>query len=316
MKPTIAIYFDSDYFTDGKPTFLNKYYRNAYENLIRLIIKFGGEIILSTGDSYLADNQFRDYWRAEMHDSSEIFYTRIENSSKEFHIVLAKGCWRFASSRKINPRSLRNICHDKYLSYLFAPDFHAPSFLLQNENELDIFALSYANKKVAIKELNGNGGKKVFVGEINEYRKDLSFPLLAQDFIDTSGGAPNLHNGIHDVRVAIFNGEIIHGLLRWPSDEQELRTNFSIGGNARALFVSEIPEELIRLTKILDKRFATNAPRFFCADWGFDKNSRKWKLFELNNSPGLAHESEDGPAANEFLDLLAKKLIESANCDK
>jgi glutathione synthase/RimK-type ligase-like ATP-grasp enzyme len=184
--------------------------------------------------------------------------------------------------------------------------------MVHNSEQLDCLKKSFTNQRIALKELDSHGGEKVFVGFMNDYQNNLQFPLLAQEFVDTSGGYDNLAHGIHDVRVAVFSGKAIHGLLREPGQPGELRTNQDLGGRVRALYVAEIPAELIEKIKVIDQRFGVDKPRFFSADFGF--NGREWKLFELNNAPGLSHSKSDGPAANEFLELLAENLIASATC--
>jgi glutathione synthase/RimK-type ligase-like ATP-grasp enzyme len=110
----------------------------------------------------------------------------------------------------------------------------------------------------------------------------------------------------------LFNGEPIYGLLREPPAKQFV-SNLAFGGTIRALYLDEIPPELIKKAKILDKRFGYSGPRFFSADWGFD--GKEWKLFELNHSTGLVHKSIVGPAADWYSQNLARKLVESAKLE-
>jgi glutathione synthase/RimK-type ligase-like ATP-grasp enzyme len=307
-KPTLAIYTSTA--TDSTPPVFNDdYYAKAYAELFRNLIKLGAIPIVTydAEKTYFKDGIFKQSWLVQEQDG-KISYVKT-NEPVKVNLLYDKNRFPFSDLPKINPDRIKSICNDKYLSYLFAPDMHASCYLIESLDQLDALRLSHQRTKIALKELDSFGGSKVFVGEMKNYKNYLSFPLLAQEFIDTSSGFANLASGIHDIRVAIFNGKVIHGLIRWPSKKGEFRTNLSLGGKVRALFICEIPEKLISLSKELDKRFDIPSPRFFSADFGYDGS--RWKLFELNNMPGLAHESEDGPAANEFLQLLAEKLIES-----
>lgn len=309
-SPVIAIYTSTA--TDNElPRFNDSYYAMAYADLLRQIIKCGGQpfVVYDATANYQGDGVFSQSWKAALSGTGVTYSKQTEDIQVD--IVYDKNRFPFNDVKKINPDEIKIICNDKYLSYLFAPDFHPRSFLIKNQLQLDTFSLGYPGKNIVLKELDSSGGEKVFVGLMSDYHQSLEFPLLAQEFVDTSGGVKGLVDGLHDVRVRLFNGQVLGGSLRTPP-KNDLRSNMHLGGTARALFAGDIPTELIDKTRALDQRFATAAPRFFSADWGLDKLSGEWKLFEINNMPGLAHESVDGPAANEYLRLLAESLVSSA----
>jgi hypothetical protein len=81
------------------------------------------------------------------------------------------------------------------------------------------------------------------------------------------------------------------------------------------LDISRIPPELVEKTHELDRRFSSRSPRFFAADWGFDRNLNDWKLFELNGFPGIANPLTDGDAARQYIQLLAQGLVNAARKD-
>lgn len=309
--PTLALYFDDSYFENGMLTFIDDYYAEAYNRLLRHLLTQGIDVIIASNaeTTYSEDFRFRSYWRTQL-DGNIVTFEQSDTPSPEFDLLYDKGRFPYSIERRINPDSLGTIARDKYLSYLFADDLHALSFLLTDTAQLAIFLKRRSQQTIVLKELSGHGGKQVYVGPAATYDDTLVFPLLAQEFIDTSGGCPPLADGLHDIRVALFNRTPIHGLIRQPK-AGNLKSNFSEGGSVRALYVNEIPQTLVELTQQLDERFDTDAVRFFCADWGFDRQSQTWRLFEINAAPGLALESVDGPAANEFNDLLADNLIRS-----
>lgn len=313
-RPTIAVYFDEDYFdNDGNLTFIDAYYKDAYKNLIKAVIEHDVDVIIATNakDTYMPDSQFKSYWQAEYAGGSLLLH-KVDDHPRQFALLFDKGKFPFTITNKINNDRIAKIAQDKYLSYLFAPDFHAQSFLLVNQSQLDIFCKTQQDDNIVIKELLGHGGKQVYVGPAKDYNQTLNFPLLGQRFIDTSGGFPELASEHHDIRVVLFDGQPIHGLVR-EAAPNKLKSNFAEGGSVRGLFTSEIPRSLIEMAQELDRRFAIDVPRLFSADWGFDKDLQSWKLFEINSAPGLALASVDGPAADEFTNLLAKHLARSAH---
>lgn len=312
-KPVVATYA-SNVTDKTAPVFNDSYYASAYADLFRFVIEKGGDPIVVYGaeENYLGEGKFGQYWRAVL-AGGKIHYKKVE-SDVEVNLVYDKSHFPFDDVRMVNSSKVRRMCGDKYLSYLLAPDFHPDSYLVENEGQLAELVAKYGDELVAIKELVSSGGKKVFVGKASSYKSgELEMPLIFQEFIDTRGGATGIAEGVHDVRVGIFDDEPICGLLRQPMREGELKSNFALGGSVRELYVREIPEELIEKTRDVGRRFEDGGPMFFCADWGFDRQTDSWRMFELNSFPGLAHESVDGPAANEFLELLAENLVRSAS---
>lgn len=306
---TIAFYISAAD-THTAPAFDSPDNARGYAQLFRELLTHNAEVfvVFRAEENYQQNGKFKQSWRAKLEKDTVIY----EKNDHEIHVDLLydKNHFPFSDIPKINPDKISEVCNDKYLTYLFAPDFSATSFLLENEVQLQVLRAKYNDKKIALKELRGYGGEKVFVGYLRDFSGNLQFPLLAQEFIDTSHGFSGLVEGIHDVRVGVFNGEVIHGLLRWPAHENELRTNLHLGGKLRALYVSEIPEELKSIARKLDERFGIDAPRFFSADFGFDGTN--WRLFELNASPGIWSRETFGVANDEFLSLLAEKIVESA----
>lgn len=310
-KPTIAIYFDEAYFENDQITFIDDYYKAAYCDLIEQILSKGVNVIITrdAAKNYIPDFQFKSYWQASA-DNTSVSLNRVEDRPIQFDLLFDKGQFPFSMDRKINPDRISTVARDKYLSYLLASDFHPKSFLLTSQPQQDIFIETHKEAVIVLKELAGFGGKQVYIGRASDYQHNLSFPMIAQHFIDTSDGFPGLAGRSHDIRVALFDGEPIHGLVRQTA-EGSFKSNFSEGGSVRALFVKEIPQELVRMTQAIDVRFNTSSSRLFSADWGFDKATQSWKLFEINSAPGLALNSVDGPAADEYTKLLAENLVRS-----
>ena len=294
----------------GKPDLnRNNYYAKARKELFRELLKRGvRSVLVYDDDIYVGGGVFGSGWEVKEDERGELCAERL-NENFRIDILFDRGHFLHSDLNKINPDIMQQICCDKYLSYLFAPDYHAKTYLLEDNIQLGVLRNSYFGKKIALKELIGYAGNGVFVGKIEEYDNKLSFPIIAQEFIDTSGGIPGLAKGPHDVRVVLFNGVPVHGLLRQPPMGEFKSSTVANGGSARALFVGEIPKEIVKIAKRLDERFEVKGSRFFSVDFGW--NGHEWKVFEMNSAPSLAHESVDGEAANEYTDLLARCLVKS-----
>lgn len=294
------------------PQFMNsEYYQTAYRDLVRRITDLGAEPILvhSAEHTYKGNGVFSEYWTANF-ESGEAEFVRHE-APITLTFLYDKARFPGTDIKVVNPPLIRDLAGNKYLSYLFAPEYHALTLLARDQQELDIVRLGWdaEDRRVAIKELDSNSGDKVFVGNFDDYDEDFEFPLIIQSFIDTSAGVEGLIDGMHDVRVALFNGEVIHGYLRRPG-EGTLKSNMQYGGESRALYIDQIPKELIEIAKSFDERLKHLGDRYYAADFGY--NGKEWKLFELNAYPGLANVKKDGEAVKEYMQLLAEKLVECA----
>jgi glutathione synthase/RimK-type ligase-like ATP-grasp enzyme len=312
IKSAPKVIFYTTYANEETPPHFKLSYRLANEQLLHNLISKGAHVFIgyNAKDNYLGDFRFAKTWRVTEYQDG-IHYT-IENTATKFDIVYNNASGdlleKIPDSRKINSTFVKNVFNNKYLTYLFAPDFQTKTYFIENELSFHSFKMTKLDQQFAIKEIYGSGGKQVFIGTVRDYDYSLAFPLIAQEFVDTSGGVPDLTTGTHDIRVRIFNGKVIGGSLRIPPEGV---TKITAGNTPQALLAEEIPLELKKKTQLLDKRLASDTSRFFAADWGLDKETNQWKLFEMNAAPGLPHESEDGAAANQFLDLLAKCIVDS-----
>lgn len=286
---------------------LDDFYRPVYEGLFSELIKLGCApvIVYNQAENYLGSGKFKAYWQVSEEDGKINFVHHQTEIGIAF--LFDKNRFKADDVAVTDPSEVREICRDKYLSYLFAPEWHAKSFLIIDQAQLDAFFKSHSNEFVALKELDSNGGKKVFVGKSSEYSNSLIFPLLAQEFIDTSVGISGICEGRHDVRLIKYNDRIISFLLRQPPKDGFI-SNLDFGGNYAELGPSRVPAELVNIAKIIDARFNTAKDRLYCVDFGNTANG--WKIFELNAWPGLKYKS-DGDKA--YMRRLAECLVESFN---
>lgn len=297
------------------PSFKPPLYEKAYPQLFSLIRRQGALVVLvhRQSETYLGDGVFSEYWVPVFDDEYTVVGYRHHKQSIAIKTVYDKARLTADDVTIINPMGIRDICRDKLKSYEFIPDLHPASRVVSDQAALDQIITQKDQATVAIKELDSNGGRAVYVGKATDYKGNLAFPLIVQDFVDTSGGYHNLAEGMHDVRVALFDGEIVHGRLRTPG-KGELRANASFGGHNRALALSEIPESLVQTAKKIDKKLARlsrGGHRFFSVDFGHDVNSKEWKVFELNAWPGLVN-ADTGANEYDYMDRLAQKLVSSS----
>jgi glutathione synthase/RimK-type ligase-like ATP-grasp enzyme len=305
----IAIYVS--HISDAKhgPQFKEPVYSKAYPQLFSLLYQNGATpvIVHNQKDTYKGKGTFSEYWLPIFTSNNECSgYDHIE-SDITVSFVYDKGRFEADDVQMINSVPVRDVCKDKYLSYLFLPELHPNSYLIANEQQLQAYITSQSNKNIVLKEVDSNSGKAVYIGGANAYTNNLAFPLLAQEFIETIGGYGDIV-GRHDMRVVIFDGEIIQGRLRKPPMNEYI-ANISYGGENRVLHPQEIPNEVIDIIASIDKKIQLlpgSEHRFYSADFGH--NGKEWALFELNAWPGLV-DCEAGEAEKESMNTLAKRLI-------
>jgi glutathione synthase/RimK-type ligase-like ATP-grasp enzyme len=246
-------------------------------------------LVYDQAETYLGNGLFQGHWQISLSAGKKLQYKHFDEKI-QLHFIFNKRRFLGDDVAVSDPAEVREICKDKYRSYLFAPDLHPRSFLLENEPQLDTLKVFWKNHKIALKELDGNCGEKVFVGPLEDYQNDLAFPILAQEFIDTSVGVPGLCDGPHDLRVIIYNGEIISLLLRRPP-KNGLKSNIGYGGRFDELDIKRTPAELKKIADDIDKRFNTKKDRLYSID--FANTKLGWRIFELNAWPGLGYDSDN-----------------------
>jgi glutathione synthase/RimK-type ligase-like ATP-grasp enzyme len=155
---------------------------------------------------------------------------------------------------------------------------------------------------LVIKPLDLGGGKGIFI-DIPEKLKNIpkSFPLLMQEFIDTSAGIPGITTGMHDLRVVLCNGEIIHSNIRTPG-KGDKKANFSQGGSLKVIDPELLPEDLKYIVASIDFDLSLYGERLYSLDFGLSADN-EWKLIELNARPGM-------PSIDTEFSFLHEKLAD------
>jgi glutathione synthase/RimK-type ligase-like ATP-grasp enzyme len=134
----------------------------------------------------------------------------------------------------------------------------------------------------------------------------LDFPSLLSEFLDTSAGIPGIVDGIHDLRVALFDGEMIYSYVRTPPTGSML-ANVALGGHWEMIDVSRLPQDVVDIAMQVDQRFKDIPHRFYGIDFVYTKDG-PW-IIEMNAELGLDM-NEDDPIYIKVKHKLAKVLIE------
>jgi glutathione synthase/RimK-type ligase-like ATP-grasp enzyme len=305
---TIVIFCRTLSSTHG--TFSDPYYWNSYQDLVLLLQAKGATAYLATDPAtYMGDGVFSTVYAITEKVTVEDFKP-VHNVKAD--LVYDKGGFEATDVPVLNPPYVRKITTSKSEMYKHFPQYQPQSIICNNEAELisSTTTLNPDNGLVVAKELTGDGGKAVFIGtneEVLAKAKAATYPLIAQEFVDTSGGIPGYIEGMHDLRIMIGGGNVWSGKFRWPK-QGDYRANVGQGGGERYLSVDEIPPEAIALAKEIDSYFK-DYDRYIAAD--FALTTKGWKLIELNSKPGLTP-ADFSDISRHTLECLADYLIEIA----
>lgn len=306
MPKTIVIF--CKYFQNDKSPFNSDYYWHAYIDLFLLLKKHGADTYFAADNAtYKGNGLFSVAYTADSKIKVSQF-RRVENITAD--IIYDKGSFiRVDDTQILNPDFVHTIAANKSETYKHFSQYQPLSILCTTKEQAFEAIDSLSGTMAVIKTLTGNGGNGVRIEPKVQVLQTIPtvYPILVQEFIDTSVGIKDFVEGYHDLRLKIGGGEIWGGTLRTPA-EGEYRANVAQGGTERHLFPWEIPEVAQKLALEIDKYFK-DYPRYYAID--FANTTQGWKLIELNSKPGLSpiHLSEQ---SKNITDRLARYLISLA----
>lgn len=283
--------------------FTKEPYRQAYFDLSQAVTAQGGQLFIVRGqDSYQGSGQFSRGWLMDAPDA----YTEI--TAPRATVVYDKG--RFVPDHGLpvfNHPGLSELCSDKFLNYQRFSEFCPLTFLTHSPAELTAAFQNITTERVVVKPVRGFEGRSVHIGtvaELSELTHD--FPVLVQEFMDTSQGIPGIIEGIHDVRLAFFNEDILFSYVRTPP-LGKLTANVAQGGTFRMIHPSRIPAEMVRIARQIDATVAHYGPRLYSVDMCLTPQGPK--LIEMNSRLGL-RPNRDGAEFVELKKRLAQVFQE------
>lgn len=276
--------------SDSSEPFSSPYYKMAYLELLEQINKLGASVyFVSNMDAYDGAGKF-SYAYQIMSTHPQVMFKKVQKIQAT--VVFDKserGSCKIVDMPVVTSSEVKKITDDKAVVSTLFPAMQPQTIIVTKKDDILNSLHQITSKKVVIKSLYGSGGDQVHIIDrpsINELVDStvLHYPLIVQEFIDSSGGITGLVEGVHDIRVKILGGKIIGGHLRWPQLVGELRSNVALGGAEEMLDTDELPGELIKMTNEIDDHFK-QFPRYYSADFIYDGG--RYRLLELNGSPGL-----------------------------
>jgi predicted ATP-grasp superfamily ATP-dependent carboligase len=280
---TIVTYFDQ--IGEMAYPFNTKEYFIAYSVFAKLCADHNVKLFFVRGNnSYLGHMRF----------NSGYFFTNDTlqkyKGSIVADIIYMKGNQLNLSpeDKALNNPLLSTVCQNKYETYKQFKKYMVPTYLITKDNYPDVLA-KISTDKVVVKPVIGAEGEEVSILEKNKltahYLSDKK-DYIAQPFIDSSGGIPNLVSGVHDIRLVLFNGIVKFCNIRQPK-RGKLLANLAQGGSLKYIPCKDAPSGLLSIAKSVDNHFKRFIPRLYTIDFMYEKD--KPYIVELNDQPGLPY---------------------------
>lgn len=305
----IGVFFDDPAY--GDYPFDHEEYVVAYHEIASLIHGRGARFhIVRDCRTFLGGNRFKGHWE---YDGAEFMRSDDEI---ELDLIYDKGYKNVfvgdAGSRFLNDPALDRICVDKRETARLFPDISPKTVEVKTGDELERALGDWPSPTVVAKPVDGAEAKGVIIGPKDEIlAAEHAYPIILQQFVDTSGGIPGIVGGVCDLRTIMIDGEVGLTYAR-KAKEGSLISNVSKGGQEIEVPPDRRPPEVIGIVQEIDRRFqAMSEHRVFSADMAPDKDG-KWYLIELNSKPGLSPCSY-GATYPRYQELLVNALISAAS---
>ncbi len=271
--------------------------RNAELYLVRALFSYAGGNRFSSGLRYS---------QGKFEEVQEPF---------EADLLLNKSSKFFPDEQAtvINDKKLDDLCNDKTRMLEIFRDLFPNTIVVENPDDLPEALAQIPSKRVVVKPISGYGGSGVFIGERHEVQAPPNiFPVVAQEFIDTSEGVPGITTTNHDMRIVVTGknekASIALMFIRTPRPGS-LLSNVAKGGYVTIVDRPLWPKELLPIVERVDKEFQKFPQRFYSVDLGRNTDGT-WKLIELNAPPGTMSRLECGNEADRYFEVVCDLLLQ------
>ncbi|TXG77166.1 hypothetical protein E6Q11_03295 [Candidatus Dojkabacteria bacterium] len=185
-----------------------------------------------------------------------------------------------------NDPEFTKVANSKYETSLLFPQYFKPYHRINSKDALLQTLETIKGDSVVIKPEFGSGGKGVIIDTpTNIQRLALDYPLMLQEFIDSSHGIPGITPGYHDLRLVFINEELIYSYIRIPK-EGSLLANVAQGGTMEIIEPHQLPATLDPIIHDVQKVFTRFPRKTYTIDVLFDETAQPW-IVELNTMPGV-----------------------------
>ena len=190
----------------------------------------------------------------------------------------------------VNRKDFKILAWDKWRAFQEIGEDMPETFWIEKEGDLASILPKISTQWVVLKPYNGLKGLGVFIGpkaKAGNFKFGKKYKhYIAQEFVDTSGGIPNITEGLHDLRVAIVNNKAVWSHVRVPIKGSFL-ANAAAGGILTEIDYSKVPESIKKIVRKVAKKFNKEYDNpSYSIDFGVDEGGVP-KIFEINDQIGF-----------------------------
>ena len=310
MKKTFALYYKRDVnelgqlYADEADEQFNKAIFDLRDKLAEKDINL---ILITQQNAYVGNGQFYGYWAP----SDNYLFKKINELIKP-DLIFDKGHLDFSDGflNFFNSHDFARLGRNKYTQAVVAEGFVPRTQLVCSEKDYDDVLENLKTEKIVAKPLDLNGGNGVTLYDRNNLNENQTFPVIMQEFIETSGGIDGMVSGRHDIRLYIVDGKAIMCSIRQPKEGGWL-SNTHQGGTIHFYNKSQINPELLDFAQPIIERFDKLGGKFYSID--FMHGNDRWYMVEMNDRPGVPALYQDTNGAikdfhEKLTTMIAKEL--------
>ncbi len=279
-------------------------YWTSYSELSQEVANHGGQLYFTREQhTYLGNGSFSQSWIIENN-------SLVETGPITVEVIYDKG--RFEPDNTVpilNHAKIKRICDDKWLMYQHFSEYCPTTFFVENEMQIHSALPKLKTDLLVFKPFSGSEGTGVTIEKKEFFMSNLDtlqYPGVFSEFIDTSIGVPHIVEGLHDLRLAIFDGDILYSYFRTPPQGSFL-ANVSKGGRFEMVDPSNLPKEILTIARKIDSEFSECGHRFYSIDFGYTKDGPK--IIEMNSELGLLP-NKDHPVFVTLKEKLAQTFMD------
>jgi glutathione synthase/RimK-type ligase-like ATP-grasp enzyme len=306
MKKIFAIYYEHDVeLGQLYPKPEDRQYNEAVFDIRDDLAEKGIDLILLTPqNSYVGNGQFSSYYQPieNFHFKEVKELIKPDLIFDKGHIDFNDGCLKF-----FNSHDFARLGRNKYTQAVIAEGFVPRTELVCSEKDYETVLKNLKTDKIVAKPLGENGGNGVTLFDRNNLSDNKNFPVIMQEFVETSGGIDGMVGGRHDIRLYIIDGEAVMCSIRQPKEGGWL-SNTHQGGSIHFYNKSEINPDLLEFAKPLIEKFDQMGGKFYAVD--FMHGNDGWHMVEMNDRPGMPARFQDtNGAVSKFHEKLTNMIL-------
>ena len=306
MKKIFAVYYERDVNELGQlyPKVEDRQFNEVLFDIRDTLAKKNIDFVLITHQNpYVGNGEFFGCWQP----ADNFCYKKVDKLIKP-NLILDKGHIDFNDGflNFFNSHDFARLGRNKYTQAVLAEGFVPRTHLVCSEKDYDDVLKSLKSEQIVTKPLDLNGGNGVTLYDRDNLSENQSFPVIMQEFIETSSGIDGMVSGRHDIRLYIIDGEAVMCSIRQPKEGGWL-SNTHQGGTIHFYNKSEINPELLKFAHPVIEKFDQFGGKFYSID--FMHGDDGWHMVEMNDRPGMPALFQDtNGAVKEFHEKLATMI--------